>query len=133
MSIKITKLTNEQFVPFRNIFASMGSSATVSVQGTYPYELVNCGINPRGIQNKLLGYIVTQPSGSQIAVETVFYDPKDGHDNGDLHVINSKSKEITSYYQGWGTWVDYYGNKHWEYKGYLRTGTISPVNFGSTK
>jgi hypothetical protein len=123
MNIKVTKLSDQQVASFRSIGSAMGSLATLPMPGTYPIELKNCGIKERGTPNQLLGYVATQPSGSQLAIETVFYDPKDGYDNGDLHIINLESKEITSHYRGWGTWVNYYGNKHWEDKNYLRVGT----------
>src|SRR3989344_9046207 len=110
MSIKVTKLSEIQIKPFKAMSSAMGSLATLSMPGTYPAELKNCGINERGTPNQLAGYIITHPSGSQLAIETVFYDPKDDNDNGDLHIINFESKEIASYYRGWGTWVNYYGN-----------------------
>ncbi|MBI2065951.1 hypothetical protein HYT60_00355 [Candidatus Woesebacteria bacterium] len=125
MSIKVTKLSEIQIEPFKAMGSAMGSLATLSMPGTYPAELKNCGINERGTPNQILGHVVTQPSGSQLVIETVFYDPKDSHDNGDLHIINFESKEIASHYQGWGTWANYYGDKHWGNKDYLRYGTIS--------
>lgn len=92
--------------------------------GIYPQELKDCGINERGtLRNVLLGYVATQPSGSQLAIETVFYDKKDGNDDGDLHIVNFQDETITSYYRGWGTWEQYYGNQHHAYKDYLRVGT----------
>ncbi len=127
MGIKVTKLSEVQLEPFKVMGSAMGSLATLPMPGTYPVELKNCGINERGIPNQLVGCIVTQPSGSQLAIETVFYDPKDGHDNGDLHVVNLVSKEIDSHYRGWGTWTNYYGDKHWENKDYLRAGTIIKI------
>ena len=128
MSIKVTKLSEIQIKPFKAIGSVMGSLATLSMPGTYPTELKNCGINERRTPNQLVGCVVTQPSSSQLAIETVFYDPKDSHDNGDLHIINFKSKEIVSHYRGWGTWANYYGDKHWGNKDYLRSGTISTEN-----
>lgn len=124
MNIKTTKLSDIQLEPFKHMGSTMSSLATLPMPGTYPEELINCGINQRGTPNQLVGYVVTQPSGSQLAIETVFYDPKDKHDNGDLHIVNFVSKEIASHYQGWGTWTGHYGNKHWEDKDYLRAGTI---------
>lgn len=125
MSIKVTKLSDVQLEPFKYMGSTMGSLVTLPMSGTYPSELINCGINQRGTPNQLVGYVVTQLSGSQLAIETVFYDPKDDCDNGDLHIVNFESKEIVSHYQGWGTWTGYYGDKHWENKDYLRVGTIS--------
>lgn len=121
---KVTDLTEEQLESFRRMGSTMGSLATLAVPGTYPAELKRCGIHERGTpRNQLLGYKVTQPSGSQLALETVFSDSKDGQDNGDLHVVNFESKTLISHYKGWGTWVDFYGNKHREHKSYLRAGT----------
>lgn len=128
MSIKITKLSEDQLQSFRVVGSAMGSSATLPLPGTYLTELKNSGINERGTPNQLIGCVVAQPSGSQLAIETVFFDPKDGHDNGDLHVVNYASKEITSHYRGWGTWTNYYDDKHWEHKDYLRSGTIPIVD-----
>lgn len=123
MNVKVTRLSEQQLQSFRTVGSAMGSLATLPLPGTYLAELKNCEINERGTPNQLIGCVVTQPSGSQLAIETVFFDPKDGHDNGDLHIINYESQEIKSYYRGWGTWTNYYGNKHWEQKDYLRTGT----------
>lgn len=128
MNIKVTRLSDQQVESFRVIGSAMGSLATLPMPGTYPIELKNCGVNERGTPNQLLGYVATQPSGSQLAIETVFYDPKDGHDNGDLHIINLESKEITSHYRGWGTWTEHYGDKHWEYKDYLRVVGTSTID-----
>lgn len=80
MNIKITKLTEIQLEPFRAMGSALGSLATLPMPGTYPVELKNCGINERGTSNQLLEYIIARPSGSQIGIETVFYDPKDNHD-----------------------------------------------------
>ncbi|MBI2616997.1 hypothetical protein HYW55_02625 [Candidatus Gottesmanbacteria bacterium] len=123
MNVKVTKLSDEQLESFRFYRSSMGSLATLSLPGTYPTELKNCGIKERKLPNQLVGFNVASPSGSQIVIQTVFYDPKDRCDNGDLHVINFESKEIESYYRGWGTWTHHYGNKHWENKDYLRVGS----------
>lgn len=112
MNLKVTKLSNQQLEPFRSIGSTMGFLATLAMPGTYPSELMKCGINPRGTPNQLLKYIATQPSGSQLVLETVFYDPKDGYDNRDLHVVNFTSNQLESYYGGWGTWTNYYGDKH---------------------
>lgn len=146
MISKSIELTKEQLDSFRRIGSAMGSLATLPMPGTYPVELISCGVNERGIpRNQLLGFVVTQPSGSQLALETVFFDSKDDRDKGDLHVVNFESKTLTSYYQGWGTWVNFYGNKHWEHKDYLRAagttiGTMEfrkaskkQVEFGKTK
>lgn len=124
MSIKITKLSDLQLAPFKRMGSTMASLATLLMPGAYPSALINCGINQRGTPNQLVGYVVTQPSGSQLAIETIFYDPKDSCDNGDLHIVNFELKEISSHYQGWGTWTNYYGDKHWENKDYLKVGTI---------
>lgn len=124
MNVKTTKLSEEQLLSFKVVSSTMGSLATLPLPGTYLAELRYCGVNERGTPNQLIGCVVTQPSGSQLAIETVFFDPKDGHDNGDLHVVNFESREITSHYRGWGTWTNYYGNKHWEQKNYLRMGTV---------
>lgn len=129
MISKTIRLTDEQLDSFSSMGSAMSSLATLPVPGTYPEELKNCGINERGTpRNQVVGYVVTQPSGSQLAVETVFFDSIDNQDNGDLHVVNFESRTLTSYYQGWGTWVNLYGNKHREYKGYLRVGSISDTN-----
>lgn len=102
----------------------MGSLATLSLPGTYLQELTDCGINQRGApRNELMGCIVTQPSGSQMAIETVFNDTKDSRHDGDLHVVNFVDKTISSFYKGWGTWVQYYGNQHHEDKSFLLSGT----------
>lgn len=123
MNSKTIKLTEEQLSSFRKM-GSMVSSGTIVVPGNYPNELKNCGINERGTpRNLLLGHVVTQPSGSQLGIETAFHDFRDGRDKGDMHIVNFQSKEITSHFQGWGTWVGYYGDKHWESKDYLRVGT----------
>lgn len=125
MSIKVTPISEQQLNSFRTLGSAMGSLATLPMPGTYPIELKLCGINERGtVNNNLVGCVVTQPSGSQLVLETVFFDLKDNRDNGDLHIVNFESKTITSHYQGWGTWVNYYGDKHWENKDYLRVGTI---------
>ncbi|OGH39016.1 MAG: hypothetical protein A3B44_04365 [Candidatus Levybacteria bacterium RIFCSPLOWO2_01_FULL_38_21] len=100
MNIKVTKLSDTQIKPFKVMGSAMEFLATVSIPGTYLVELRNCGINERRNPNQLVGYVVTQPSGSQLGIETVFHDPKDGFDNGDLHIINFESQEITSYYRG---------------------------------
>ena len=125
MSIKITKLSDIQLDSFKNLGSAMGSLATLPMPGTYPVELKQCGINERGTSNPLVGYVATRPSGNRLAIETVFFDPKDGHDNGDLHIVNFESKEIASHYRGWGTWTNYYGDIHWEDKSYLRVGSLS--------
>ncbi len=125
MSIKVTKLSDIQLDSFKNLGSAMGSLATLPMPGTYPAELKQCGVNERGTSNPLVGYVATRPSGSQLALETVFFDPKDGHDNGDLHVVNFELKEIASHYRGWGTWTSYYGDNHWEDKNYLRVGSLS--------
>lgn len=128
MSSKTRVLTDEQLNPFRRLGSTMVSLGTVFVPGGYPVELKNCGINERGTpRNQLLGYIITQPSGSQLAIETAFHDLSDGRDKGDLHIVNFQSKDITSHYRGWGTWVVHYGDKHWECKNYLRIGTETIV------
>lgn len=102
----------------------MGSLATLPLPGTYLQELRDCGINERGTpRNQLVGCVVTQPPGSQLAIETVFYDSKDNQDNGDLHIVNFENRTITSFYRGWGTWEGYYHNQHHAYKDYLRVGT----------
>ena len=59
-----------------------------------------------------------------MAVEAVFHDTKDSRDGGDLHVVNFKDETITSYYRGWGTWVEHYGNQHHKNKDYLRFGSV---------
>ena len=123
MNIRIRKLSNQQVYAFKNISSAMGSLPTLLRQGTYPKALVDCGINERDEPNLLVGYIATRPSGSQLGIETVFHDPKDNCDNGDLHIINFKSKEVASHYCGWGTWTTYYGDNHWGKKDYLRAGT----------
>lgn len=121
---KTTELTDQQINSFKTIGSTMGSLGTLMMPGTYPIELKNCGINEReSTRNQLLGCIATQPSGSQLVLEAVFFDRKDQRDNGDLHEINFESKRLISYYQGWGTWVDVYGDRHWENKACLRTGT----------
>lgn len=124
MTTKITILNNEQLNSFRNIGSAMGSLATLSMPGTFPSELKDCGINERGTpRNLLVGCVATQPSGSQLALETVFFDSKDNQDNSDLHIVNFEDKILTSHYHGWGTWVNFYGDKHKENKDYLRLGT----------
>ena len=107
----------------------MNSLATVSMLGTYPQELKDCGINERGTpRNELLGCILTQPSGSQLAVETVFHDTQDSRDDGDLHIVNFENKTIESHYRGWGTWAEHYGDQHHARKDYLRTGIPTSSN-----
>lgn len=124
MNSKTSELTDTQLDSFRRMGSAVVSSGTVVVPDSYPIELKKCGINERGTpRNQLLGHVITQPSGSQLAIETVFHDLNDNQDKGDLHVINFQSKNITSHYQGWGTWVMHYGDKHWERKDYLRVGT----------
>lgn len=77
----------------------MGSLATLPLPGTYLQELTDCGINQRGtLRNELMGCIVTQPSGSQMAIETVFLDNKDSQHDGDLHIVNFVDKTISSFY-----------------------------------
>jgi hypothetical protein len=121
---KTTILSDKQLAPFHNIGTSMGSLATLPMPGTYPSELSNCGINRRSLpRNQLIGYVATRPSGSQLVLETVFFDTHDQQDNGDLHVVNFADKTVTSYYRGWGTWTKHYGDNHREYKDSLR-GTI---------
>lgn len=122
MNLKITNLTEQQSNSFRTLGSAMGSLATLSMPGIYPTELKACGINERGTTtNQLIGYVMTQPSGSQLALETVFFDSKDNHYNGDLHIVNFESRTVISHYRGWGTWTNHYGDKHWENKDYLRT------------
>ena len=124
MNSKTRELTDTQIDSFWRVGFAMVSLGTVVVPSSYPVELKNCGINERGTpRNQLLGHIITQPSGSQLAIETAFHDFSDGRDKGDLHIVNFQSKEITSYYHGWGTWVIHYGDKHWERKDYLRVGS----------
>lgn len=124
MNLKITNLTEQQLTSFRTLGSAMGSLATLPMPGTYPAELKACGINERGtVTNQLVGCVMTQPSGSQLALETVFFDSKDNRYNGDLHIVNFESRTVTSHYRGWGTWTDHYGDKHWGNKAYLRTGT----------
>jgi len=107
----------------------MGSLATLPMPGTYLQELKDCGINERETpRNELLGCVITQPSGSQMAVETAFYDTKDFQNDGDLHVVNFKDETITSYYHGWGTWEEHYGNQHHANKDYLRFGSVDKQN-----
>lgn len=122
---KVRNLTNTQINSFLKISSSMGSLATLPMPGTYVQELKDCGVNERGtLRNELLGCVVTQPSGSQLAIETVFHDNKDSRDDGDLHVVNYKNATLTSYYRGWGTWTFHYGNQHHANKNYLRSGTV---------
>lgn len=123
MNYKITKISDEQVNSFKAICSSFGSLATLVIPGSYPAELKNCGVNERGtLCNQLLGHTVTIPSGSQLAIETSFFDIKDKQDNNDLHVINLESKTIVSCYGGWGTWAQHYGDRHRECKDYLRAG-----------
>lgn len=128
MNIKVTKLSENQVDSFKSIGSAMGSLATLPMPSTYPSELKDCGINERGTSNPLVGYVATRPSGSQLGIETVFFDPKDKTDNGDLHIINFESKEISSHYGGWGTWTNHYGDKHWEQKDYLRVAINTTVD-----
>ena len=126
MNIKVTKLSDEQLNAFAKTFSSFASLATLPLPGTFLQELKDCGVNERGTpRNELVGCIVTNPSGSQLAIETVFHDTKDSQDDGDLHIVNFEEKTITSHYRGWGTWEQYYGNQHHVYKGYLRIGTAN--------
>lgn len=98
MITKITPLSQQQLNSFRTLGSTMGSLATISMPGTYPAQLKDCGINERGTaRNQLVGYVMTQPSGSQLALETVFFDLKDNKDNGDLYIINFQSKTLTSH------------------------------------
>lgn len=123
---KIRPLTEDQVDSFFSVRQSMGSLATLPMPGTYLQELKDCGINERRVpRNQLVGCVATQPSGSQMAIETVFHDTRDLQDDGDLHVVNFGDKTITSFYRGWGTWEGYYGNQHHVYKNYLRTGAPS--------
>lgn len=123
---KVRKLSQEQLSSFGNIWTNLGSCATLPMPGTYLQELKDCGINERGtLRNDLLGCVVTHPSGSQLAIETVFHDKKDNQDDGDLHIVNFQDETITSYYRGWGTWENYYGNQHHTRKDYLRVGTVN--------
>ena len=123
---KIRSLTESQLNSFLSRRQSMNSLPTLSMPGTYLQELKDCGINERGVpRNELVGCVVTQPSGSQLAIEAVFHDKRDSQDDGDLHVVNFGDKTITSFHRGWGTWVGYYGDQHHAYKSYLRGGTIS--------
>ena len=125
--MKKTKgLSKVQLESFQKIGSAMGSLATLSVPGVYPVELKDCGVNERGTsRNELLGYVVTQPSGSQLAIETVFRDTKDSQDDGDLHIVNFENRTITSHYRGWRTWTEYYGNQHHADKSYLRIGSTN--------
>lgn len=122
MNIKSVPLTKEQLQSFSKVGSMMGSLATLPLPGTYITELKKCGINERGTpRNYLLGCVVTQPTGSQLVIEAAYFDSKDGQDNGDLHVVNFKSQTLSSYYGGWGTWKDYYGDGHWGNKDFLRS------------
>ena len=125
---KIRSLTEGHLNSFISIRQSMNSLATLPMPGTFLQELKDSGINERGTpRNQLVGCVVTQPSGSQMAIETVFYDTRDLQDDGDLHVVNFEDKTITSFHRGWGTWEEYYGNQHHTYKSYLRFGTSSEI------
>ncbi len=101
--------------------------ATLPLPGTYLQELTDSGVTQRGaVRNKLMGCIVTQPPGNQMAIETVFLDLKDFQHDGDLHIVNFIDKTLSSFYRGWGTWEQYYGKQHHADKSFLLSETIVP-------
>lgn len=104
----------------------MVSGTTLPIPGFFPQELTYVGINQRGTQKYVnVGYIVTAPSGSQIVFQTVFRELQTNMYKGDLHAVNFESKEITSYFKGWGTWTKLYGDGHHSDKSFLETGTLT--------
>lgn len=121
MTEKITKITDYDLTNFNKYMGSLNSCATLCYPGIYPVELKNLGIKERNSStNDLVGYIATKYCGTQLAFETVFFDKKEGRDNGDLHLVNLGKMEIKSFYHGWGTCVDYYGDNHNKPKDFLR-------------
>ena len=126
MIVKVKTVTDNNLQDFLKIRNNFGSYATICYSGSFPLALENCETYGRGTNELLVGYIATQPSGSQLVLETVFLDPKRNLYKGDLHVVNFVTRELKSHYKGWGTWDNYYGDKHHEDKSYLVKGSLSP-------
>jgi len=117
---KVRRLPDNQLRDFDKYGTKYSSCATTVLQGTYLKELSNLGVKPRSKEYDILGCVITHPSGSELAIETAYNKPGRAIDKGDLHIVNTRSKTLTSYYRGWGNWEGYYGDRHWDHKDYLK-------------
>ena len=124
MTTKTIDLNLNQINAFNDVRGSIASCATLPIPGAFPHQLENIGINERGtLVNRNVGHIITAPSGSELVFETVSHNNMQNLYKGDLHVVNFESWKVTSYYRGWGTWTEHYGNGHHADKSYLEAGT----------
>ena len=128
MTTKTVKLNPYQLSAFDNVRGSMVSMATLPIPGVFPQQLKNVGINERGtLVNRNVGHIITAPSGSELVFETVSHNSSENLYKGDLHVVNFELGNITSYFRGWGTWIQHYGDGHHADKSFLEAGTIFAI------
>lgn len=125
MITKNLKLKPDQLNVFNDVRGSMISMVTLSIPGVFPEQLKNVGINERGTTlNRNVGHVITMPSGSELVFETVSHNSAENLYKGDLHVVNFETGDLTSYFKGWGTWTDHFGNGHHADKSFLEVGTI---------